>query len=405
MQTSSTDLGGMLRKHATTAPETPQDFTRLPGGIDDGRAQLVVATIGVFKTGNTTGQKFIRLAANVVEPVMVLEIKRVWDKDAPDPRNHTKKGAVKIVGQRERKVSGLQTSQMLPLCASNWDDVKKEFATSMDDNVKTAMSVLNLCAGCDERTPQDQIFTRNVVDEASLEEVLKHLESAAPYIKFTTSDLPPSDKFPEPKVFEKWYGSKGLENYSPPAVGAAVQKTVIGVNSPNGGSANGPTTPTHEGMMDGKAAVANVMQTMQNGHAGDADGALLELLSLCKQQLPDAQEQMLNLAVEAGVTQDVLDGTDDWQVVYDAIVSKRTPATTPPAAPTQTQPAAASGPDPSNPKVGDRFFYKMSKAMPRGVEVEVTIVNADGSTKAKNISNPKMEFTVAKGRLDKTANG
>lgn len=403
MQTSSTDLGGMLRKHATTAPETPQDFTRLPGGIDDGRAQLVVATMGVYKTGNTAGKKFIRLAANVAEPEMVTEIKRVWDKDAVNPRNHAKKGAVKIVGQRERKVSGLQTSQMLPLCDSGWDDVKKEFATSMDENVKTAMGVLNLCAGCDDRTPQDQLFTRNVVDEASLEEVLKHLESAAPYIKFTTSDLPPSDKFPEPKVFEKWYGSKGLENYSPPAVGAAVQKTVIGVNSPNGGSANGPATPTHEDA-NGRSAVTHIMQTMQNGHAGDADGALVELLSLCKQQLPDAQEQMLNLAVEAGVTQDVLDGTDDWQVVYDAIVAKRAP-TTPPAAPTQTQPPAASGPDPSNPKVGDRFFYKMSKAMPRGVEVEVTVVNPDGVVKAKNISNPKMEFTVAKGRLDKTANG
>src|SRR5437016_1611840 len=126
---SSFDINKSLQTHSTDDTDYGQDFTRLPGGISGGIAQLIDAKIGVYKTGANTGKKFFRAAGVVVSPDTATEMVKTLDE----------RGKVKVVSAKEVPVKGLQTSVMVPLC-----DTKKAdgTVTTADEGVANMLNEL-----------------------------------------------------------------------------------------------------------------------------------------------------------------------------------------------------------------------------------------------------------------------
>lgn len=378
-QMTKSTIGGLLRKHSTDKTEAPQDFSRLPGGINDGRAQLVTAVMGEYKTGDSKGQKFVRLAAAVVEPTEVIEVKKVWDKDTINPKTK-KKGVVKTVGEpKTRRVYGLQTSVMYPMCDSGKDDYFK----SADDNVAEMLNMLRLVSG-------DDAFTADIADEDSLAEKLKMLEQVGElYVKFTTWQGEPTEKYPEPNfVSERWYGL--VKDYKPPVNGQRVGKSIMEQQAAPNGNGQEQKNAAYAAAY-GQAAAPPTSLQESGAAATQGEGSdLTNLLQLALAGDQEAQGQMVEIAIGAGVPEESLSATDSFQTVYDLIV--------------QAQAGAGNEAAPTGPVVGQRGFYKISKAMKRGIEVEVVSVEESANTvRAKNLANPKMVYTIPFGRLDAQA--
>lgn len=55
-----------------------------------------------------------------------------------------------------------------------------------------------------------------------LEDLAAALQEAQPFFKFSTSAGKATEKYPNPRTWENWNGSKGLEDYSPPDADSAV---------------------------------------------------------------------------------------------------------------------------------------------------------------------------------------
>lgn len=388
-QTTKSALGGMLRKHATDKTEQPADYTNLPGGIDDGIAQIVVATIGEYKTGQMKGEKFMRLAANTLEPRTVVEIKRMYDPKAIDPR--TKRvGTVVIVSQKERRVEGLQTKMMFPLCDSGWDDVKKMFTVDADTNIQAALNMLRLVANDDD-------FTADITTEDVLAEKLKMLVEVGPFIRFSTRDGTPNERYPTPMTFETWYGGKGLENYVPPVVGQTAGKATMATTPPtgNGHAAQAQHTTSPQENHEPAPRDDRDKQAEYAKMYGKSDpvGDMAALADAAEAGDEGARQHLLDMAISLGIDEATLSGVSTFKEVYDMIQHVQG-AAAPATAPEENKATAG-------PHVGQRAYYKISAAMKRGIEVEVTEVMLDrGKVKAKNVSNPKMVYTVPFDRLD-----
>src|SRR4051812_22954353 len=65
----ASEFDAVLKKHAADAPK--QKFADLPGGINNGVAQLVRAYFGIIDSGDNKGKKYFRASGSVVEPTEV----------------------------------------------------------------------------------------------------------------------------------------------------------------------------------------------------------------------------------------------------------------------------------------------------------------------------------------------
>lgn len=165
---------------------------RLPPGITNGIAKLVVCKFDKVAAGKTNaGEYYFRAAGVVVEPYSV------------------------NVNGREEVVQGRQTSIMEMVCTTKNRDGKE---TTQEDHVA---SILN-----EMRKLADDAFTANK-GGTDLEEMAAALQQHGPYFKFSTS--PRMDQVtgkPSGEAWENWNGNKGLEDYSPPTPDAIQDDTV-----------------------------------------------------------------------------------------------------------------------------------------------------------------------------------
>jgi len=200
----SAKYGAKAAAAASKAAKAPvrQRGGRLPPGIQSGIARLTECYLGVYdrKTnqkqldGSTAaGELYLRMVGAVVEP------KAVSHNGSSIP------------------VEGLQTSQVIPICGNGVSF--RGGALDFDACVQEASNELRLIGGEGFST-------------ADFDAAVKALANAKPYFRFSTTEsagkgINPATKKPyEPRTWENWLGSKGLENWKPTAAADAVQEEV-----------------------------------------------------------------------------------------------------------------------------------------------------------------------------------
>ncbi len=282
---SQFSLNDALKQHRKDQTVIRQDFTSLPGGIVNGVAELVSASIGEYKNGDMAGKKFVRLAATVIEPTSVQAIEKMWKA------NGTQRGEIIITRNEQMKVKGLQTSQMFPLCDSK--------SGSADENVARLLNELRTIGGDD--------FTEDIESEDDLAGKLDLLVEARPYIRFGTTLAEPSKEYPKSRVWENWYGRT---DYEPPvgANGSMVDKSASKVVASANGRVSKPD-PNPEGIPEEPASdtMDELDALAEKANEPNADS--------------DAQAELEKLALEAGVEQGDIDSAKDWDAVVAMIRS------------------------------------------------------------------------------------
>jgi hypothetical protein len=296
-QTAKSSLGKLLKEHADTPVEQPQDFSKLPGGIRGGIARLVDARLGTYKEDakqGKGGKQFIYLAGTVLRPKKVVEVTMKWNKSEKRAEE---------VSRQEVDVEGLRTSQTLALCETVTGTKEKPKTTSQSDNVAKALNEIKLLDG-EALAPMVQMDGDPSEEESTrvLEAILKQLKKDKPYFRFKTETPEPSEDFQNPFTFERWLGNEGLD------VSAVNGQMTSAPAVEIGGEASGPSEETEppedktdEPDLDELAKVA----------AGKGQVAT------------DAGNQLQEIAKAAGYDQDDIDNADDWDAVVAMIKGKK----------------------------------------------------------------------------------
>ncbi len=283
-QVGQSQLGDLIRSHASDETDYGQDFARLPGGIHGGVAELVDARIGSFKQGPNVGKKFLYLAGVVVEPRTATEVVKAFEN-----------GRVKVLAAKEVVVEGRRTALTLPLCQTK---NQKGDVTEAGDNVATALNELRKVGG--------EECTADLGSEEDLLGLLETLIEAAPRFRFSTDASDPSAEYPTPRVWERWYGTKGLENsnHAAPAE-ATVDKT--------GGESEGEEASDESEESEAAAEI-------EEGAAASGDDEDLDALAAAADDGDgDAATKLDEIAVGAGLSKKQIDGAKSWADVAAAV--------------------------------------------------------------------------------------
>lgn len=276
-----------IKKHAKD--NTTYGLIRLPGGINNGIAQLQAIEWGTAQNGNNKGQPFCRIAGVVHEPKTLATVDGV------------------------QQLAGLQTSILIMLCDTKSSDGK---ATTAEDNMARLLNEIRRIGGED--------FTESAESVEDLEELCKELVEQKPFFRFSTElsrpQIDPKTKKPkvnpttgkpyEPRVFENWHGSKGLEEYSPasahPEEGVAEeieeQEEDTPKTSPKGDEKSPSKKPPVE-VEDDEPEFQDMDSLAKKAQKGDAK----------------AEAQLRAYATKAGVPEEDVDNAEKWAEVVDMI--------------------------------------------------------------------------------------
>lgn len=163
-------LKNSVAKHK--GDETSYGIIDLPGGISNGIARLNECKFDTYKRGDNQGEYYFLANGIIVSP------------DAND---------------QGVPVKGLRTQIIIPVC----DTTKSDGETvSQDEHVASILNEIRKL-GVDTKD----------IDDDSLEDVVEELKEVAPYFRFSTTQSQPTKQYPNPRVWENWHGSKGLEDY------------------------------------------------------------------------------------------------------------------------------------------------------------------------------------------------
>ncbi len=307
---------------------------RLPPGITNGVAKLVVCTFAEVASGKTNaGQLYFRAAGVICEPESVVHNGQ----------------AVPVKGQ--------QTSIMEMVCDTKTQAGK---TTTMEEHVANVQNEMKKLLG-DGYDPND-------LEGANLEATAAALEQAGIYFRFSTSVRRPMKAGDAEGVWENWHGTKGLENYTPTGGSNGQVEDHSGETAGEGGDAG----------VDVDALVATASE--------DGDG----------EEQKEAREQLIQLAVDAGHEREVAEAADGWQDVADlaanppeAAAEEAAEAVEEPKVPEKGEDYAYRARDPK----GNVLKGKDKKPV-APVPVEVLTVNAkNGTVTVKNSDTGKTTST------------
>lgn len=323
--------GDRLRKavkdHA--GDEINYGFQRLPGGITNGIAQLTECGFKQVEAGKqNAGEYYFRAAGVVLEP------EEVEGKNGPE------------------RVKGRTTSIIRMVCDTK--DRNGNVTQTLDDNVAWILNEMRkLGADIDE-------------DSADLmEEVAAALQEAKPYFRFRTTESPATPQFPNPRVWENWDGTKGLEDYEPEEADDVDDRTEEPAAKSPPKTQSGPTRRPTAKQPDPEPEPAP-----EYDDASDIDS----LLARANDDDADAQEKLLDLAKAQGHDEADLQRIDTWDGVADLLRGGG-----------EDGESGGEG----GPAVGDTVKYKVVTYDPRTkkevasrrpIQCEVMTVSDDGET-------------------------
>ena len=181
---AASNLDNLIGKRAGDETKLGRQFIDLPGGITDGVAQLIDGHLGVYKTGDNQGEKFLYLAGSIHEPEQVTAVKQVFAESKVQVSSPT---VVNLVGQR--------TSNTWPLCARG--------KNSEEENVSIALNELRKVG----------VQTEGLSSLEDLEALLETVKEVGPFFKFSTSASTPTADWPNERVWENW--NEPITDYEP----------------------------------------------------------------------------------------------------------------------------------------------------------------------------------------------
>lgn len=405
-------LDRAVQKHA--ADEVNYGPVRLPGGINNGVAQLKDCGFGVYKTGNYTGEYFFRASGVVIEPYSIM----------------TPSG--------EMRVARLETSIMVPVCATQ--NSKGEI-TPQEEHVATILNEMQKLGGPG--------FTEGATAN-DLESLAATLTEAAPYFRFSTSQSAATAEYPNPRVWENWHGNRGMEDYIPP------EDVVPGVDEgppttkppvPNGNGAPRSPVKTTPGrpvnrvanaatpstkMQTRPAAVTTVAKVAGAGKVASATrrqvtpppqpepeeemspvpdtefGDIDSLLEGANNDQTESQQALLQMAHDLGIGEDETDKTKSWEEIVEMINTASSSGETPESEEEAEEEITHEPEETSPPLKGNLYIYRpvdprTKKPSAKGVECVVASVNAAAQT-VNLYENDNPKKTYAKVPFDRLEN-
>lgn len=236
--------------------------------IQAGVAQLTSMTIGVYKNGANKDKPFFRAAGTVLSP------KKVRDDDG-----------------NEIPVAGLQTSIMIPLCDTK---TQKGEVTKMEEHMEKMINEVKKF-GVD--------LSEVAFDD--FDSTLEALVETAPQFKFRTWKSKATKEYPDPRCNHVWNGIVEEDDQVSTDDEGAVEV------DEDEGDASEPDEDDAGSEDD-------------TGDAGDDNSAdtpavdekhLAELVKKANKKDKKAQQELIELAVAAGHTQEEAENADDWESV------------------------------------------------------------------------------------------
>ncbi len=387
-------LGNRLDSAIKKALPNPVDYGRqgLPPGIRNGIARIAELRCGEFETGDNAGKPFFRAAGSVAFPTHF------------DYQGST----IKIYGQF--------TSVM-----------EKLFDTTYENEVTTEEkhwnNVINLCKSVSSFDFVNNFFKQfRVIDGKSVEMMFaaiiqRNKTPGLGYFKFTTSERK-GREYLDPKtkkmvksadgVWENWNGNEGIEVWTPPATTVA-----NGMQDGTGKQSTQVPTPHQQSQSpQPNGQQQEHLQEQQHHHhqessSADADGGLSELVEKAVQDDAEAQTRLRAIASAAGVSEELIDGTQTWQELMDLIVNAN--GSSPDGADHIDEEMAAKATAEESPQwspqVGQMYKHQVispvtkkpmvgkDKKPLRPVDVEVMAVNSENKTvDLRNVTDQKVMY-------------
>lgn len=354
--------GAKLQQAVLAHKDDPIDygFRRLPGGLQ-GVAQLTKCEFGEVEQGkDKAGQIYWRAEGVVVE---CNKPEYVGDSTS----------IIRTLDEYQTSGAGRNPARTV----------------SFEENVAWVQNQLKMLAG-----------EGAVVDD--LEQMCEQLVAAAPYFKFSTTSAPVTPQNPDPRVFENWHGSKGLESYVPnggsthnDATASAPVETVHGPASGNGRTTNKaaaapspakpataakPTTtaraPTKPAAKPAPAPKAPEPEPeVEYSDSEDIDS----LMERAKADPPDAEAcaKLTAMAIEAGHDAETVQALDSWDDVR-ALIEE----------PAEAEGEAAEGD--SGWEIGGIYGFKAPDPRTKrpGKKIEVELLEFDAAKDTAKVRSP-----------------
>lgn len=243
---------------------TYSNFGDLPGGIENGRAQLVDAHFGEFKDGDNKGKLFFMAQGIVVSPKTIM-----------DPATGEE---VEVAGKYTK--IGPEALCETPNARGKRKTLKAHMAWLYNELGKLGVN-------------------RAAINPQKFEETLALLVKAGPIFKFRTWKGQATEEFPNPKVTHFWDGlAKASENgEAAPAVDDTTAEATNEEETPV--SADEPQQFDETNDLSGLA---------EKAEAGNVK----------------ARKELADAAIAAGYTQDDVENADNWAAVVEMVNNPQT---------------------------------------------------------------------------------
>lgn len=354
-----------MKAHAND--ETNYGRINLPPGITNGIARLTKCYFDEYKTGDYKGEPYFRAEGVVVSPDTVM-----------------------LADGSEVMVKGQYTSIMIPVC-----DTKK----GNGDIVPVADHVGNIL----NELRKLGIDTAGRDGFEHLEPLAELAAAAKPYFRFSTSQGKPTPQYPDPRIWENWNGSKGLEDYEPEAGNQVEDDSEESEPEPEPVKVQGKVGPVKANPPAAKKVAPKPAPEPEPEPEEEPPFDLEAVLEAANNGDEDANQQLKDKALELGIDESEVDNAESWDAVAEMIREKEAGGT------------AEEEPEPEEfvPKVLDVYFYQLidlktkkptvdpkTKKPSKPVEVEIKTVDPKKKTcTVKNLSNNQLYKDVPFDRL------
>lgn len=366
-------IAAIVKAHANDKVDYGQDFSSLPGGISGGIAELIECKTARYKKGDNVGKPYFTARGTVIRPLVAVETTSKFEG-----------GKVVIVSQQEVPVKGRQTKANggpMPLCQTQTKS-KPPKVTTVEDAYVAVINELKKLGGEDCTLSLGELPDNATEAQvlAAIDAIGKALVDARIRFKFSTRQGNPSADYPgNPRVFEEWRGAISADE-DVPAGGGGVQDAT-----------SEPEEAQPESADTQAAEEAPIEQT-----AAAPEEDLAELVAACAgPNKTQAQQRLVELAVEAGIDRDTAVGAETWQEVADMIEQAR-------AGGEVIEDEVVEEPQPWRPAVGEEYDHfpmvknKAGKLQKAAKAVRCTVTAVDEAKGTFALKNGKVEYKNVK---------
>lgn len=361
-------LDAAVKQHAMADPKT-QGFPKVPAPIRDGTAELT--SIGFYQYENDTeakkadgssaaGEYFFRAVGTIRDPEFIV-------KDG-----------------RQVKCEGIQTSQMIPVM-----DVKNKAGkvTTLEENIERIEGHLKLLGASKEELAQGAAALEGIAEAMNM---AGKDDNPPIYFKFETSEGKATPEYPEPRVWENWYGVRERQGWEPPSKGPTPGVT-NDRSRPVAAPAPAKSPAAQQVAKQAPKPAAKPTPPPAPEPVAELPDDVRELAALCETGDDAAVQKLQDMALALGITEEEWGATQNYGEAADLIEARQS------GDGTVAEEPASDEPEPVLPAKGEVWEYfpvdpKTKKPMKKAVEVTITAV--DKKTETATIQRNDTKATI-----------